>query len=158
MSIITVFNGSYCNATSIVKETMIRTGYELMDDNAVVAEARRLSGIAAEKIQRTFSSKISIFNKFTHDRERAAAYLKLALAQHAVKDRLLLWGMTTHLIPRSISHVLRICLIADTHSRAKQAGAKDGLPPRSDRKIHGIPSCTISCCPLPIRHRNRQLN
>lgn len=127
MSIISVFNGSYCNATTVVKEIMIRAGYELVDDNAVIADAGRLSGIADEKIRKTFASKTSIFNKFTHERERAVAHLKLALAQRLVKDKLLVWGLVTQLIPRKISHVLRVCLIADARFRAKQAAQKDGL-------------------------------
>jgi len=127
MSIITIFDGSYCNATPIIKEIMIRKGYELVEDNAIVTAASRLSAIPPEKIQRAFSSKVSVFNKFTHEREQSIAYLKLALAQRIAEDRLLLWGMATHLIPESISHILRVCLIADAYSRAKQAAAENGV-------------------------------
>ena len=127
MSVISVFNGSYCNASAVVKEIMIRAGYETVDDNAVIADAGRLSAIADEKIRRAFTSKTSVFNKFTHERERAVTHLKLALAQRMANDKLLVWGMVTQLIPRTISHVLRVCLIADTRFRATQAANQDGL-------------------------------
>jgi CheY-like chemotaxis protein len=127
MTTITVFNGSYCNESQVIKEIMIHTGYALVDDPAVTAEAARLSGMPVEKVERAFSAKTSVFNKFTHERERSIAHMKLALAQRMNQDRLLIWGMASHLIPSNVSHVLRVCLIADTRWRAAAAAETNSV-------------------------------
>ena len=128
MSAIALFNGSYCNEKAIVQEIMIGSGYALVDDNAIIVDAAARSGLSVDKIERAFSAKTSVFNKFTHERERSLAHLKLALAHRLADERQLVWGMATHLIPRNISHILRVCLIADARWRANQAAEKNDLP------------------------------
>jgi CheY-like chemotaxis protein len=84
------------------------------------------------KIKEAFLEKTSIFNKFTHEKERSIAYLRLALAEMLAQDNLVVTGFPTHLIPGNISHVLRVCLIAELKHRLGQAatlgtGEKDAL-------------------------------
>ena len=65
MSIITLFSGSFCNENPVIEEVVSRTGYQLITDNEVVAEASRLSEMTESKIRRAFSAGTSGFNKFT---------------------------------------------------------------------------------------------
>jgi CheY-like chemotaxis protein/cytidylate kinase len=74
-----------------------------------------------KKIARSFLEKTSVFNKFTHEKERAIAYLRLAMAELMSQDKIMIEGFTSLLIPASISHILRICLIADKTFRIEQA-------------------------------------
>jgi CheY-like chemotaxis protein len=113
MPVITVFSGSYCNEKQIVQEIGSRTGYRQLTDRDIVADASRLSSIPENKIERVFSDKVSVFNRLTHERERSLAYLRMALATCLSDDRLIISGFAGQLIPADISHVLRICLIAD---------------------------------------------
>jgi two-component system response regulator CpxR len=135
MSIISIFSGIFCRAESVVRELQTRTGYNLVTDHDIVAEVSRLSGMAASKINRTFSAKTSVFNQFTHERERSIAWLRLALAQELLGDKLIVLGFTGQLIPREISHVLRVCLIADLKSRISTAKKKQGLSEREAVKL-----------------------
>jgi two-component system response regulator CpxR len=68
----------------------------------------------------------SVFNKFTHEQERSIASIRLALAETLSEDNLLIFGFAGLLIPRDVSHVLRVCLIAGmpfrTHLAAKEGG------------------------------------
>ena len=121
MSMIAVFNGQYCNEKAIIEEIIIRTGFAMIDEGALASEAAKLSNMSQSRMERAFSAKASVFNKFTHERECAVAYLKLALAKRLEADKLLIWGRATHLIPRKINHVLRVCLIADTPFRISKA-------------------------------------
>ena len=121
MPVITVFGGSYCNEKQIVQEIGSRTGYRQLTDREIVAEAGRLSSIPENKIERVFSDKVSVFNRLTHERERSLAYLKMALAACLADDALIISGFSGQLIPADISHVLRICLIADMTSRVATA-------------------------------------
>ncbi|WP_319524829.1 response regulator [uncultured Desulfosarcina sp.] len=121
MPVITVFGGSYCNEKQIVQEIGSRTGYRQLTDQDIIAEAGRLSSIPENKIERVFSDKVSVFNRLTRERERSLAYLKMALATCLADDALIICGFAGQLIPADISHVLRICLIADMTSRVATA-------------------------------------
>jgi CheY-like chemotaxis protein/cytidylate kinase len=121
MSVITVFSGSFCNEEAVVRDLSAQTGYKLVNDADLIAAAGRQSGIPETKIERAFSARTSVFNKFTHERERTLAHLRIALARTLAADNLVIHGFAGLLIPRDISHVLRICLIADLKSRVATA-------------------------------------
>ena len=89
MPIITIFSGAYCHEHPVVQEVIARTGYRQIRDDEIVAEASRRSAIAESKLKRAFSSKTSVFNKFTHEKEHSIAFLKLALAELIPDDNAL---------------------------------------------------------------------
>jgi CheY-like chemotaxis protein len=65
-----------------------------------------------------------VFNKFTHEKECAAAYLRQALAQHLNEaEGLVVAGCAGLLVPREVTHALRVCLIADLNFRQARAEA-----------------------------------
>ena len=136
MSVITIFNALYCNELLIVPQLVAKTGYRLVSDGEIVALAAKMSGIAPDKINRAFSAKTSIFNPFTHDKERAVTYLRLAVAEILNEGNLVINGFCCHLIPPSISHILRICLVAEMASRLKLAGTLPDQEKDPRKAIH----------------------
>jgi two-component system response regulator CpxR len=135
MSIITVFSGSFCKEELIVREVLLKTGYTLITDKEIVAGASRASGMAESKIRRIFSAKTSVFNKFTHEKERSIAHLRLAIAEMLCEDNLLLSGFTSQLIPEEVSHVLGVCLIADIKFRTSEAAKEGGMHEKDALKL-----------------------
>ena len=135
MSIITVFSAVYCNQEPIITSLLDRTGYKLMVDTNIVAKAGKQSGFSANKISRAFSGKPSVFNPFTHEKERAIAHLRLAMAELLVEDDFLFHGYSGQLIPGEIGHVLQVCLIADLKSRVAWAKNAQGLSDSEALKI-----------------------
>ena len=135
MSVITIFGGSFCKEDLVVSDVLLKTGYTLITDKEIVAEASRISGIAESKINRTFSAKTSVFNKFTHEKERSIAYLRFAIAQTLSEDNLLISGFTSQFMPKDVSHVLRVCLIADMKSRITEGTKEEGMPEKDVIKI-----------------------
>jgi two-component system, OmpR family, response regulator CpxR len=121
MSIITVFAGIYCNEESAIKAILKETGYTYLTDADIISKAGTLSDLPESKIAKALSAKPSVFNQFTHERERSIAYLKLAVAETLTADNILISGFTSLLIPPAIEHVLRICLIADMKYRISLA-------------------------------------
>jgi two-component system, OmpR family, response regulator CpxR len=120
MSVITVCPALYCNEEQIIQQLATKTGYRLIGDSEIVAQASTLSGIAPDRLQRAFSAKTSLFNPFTHEKERSVAYLRRAVADILSEGDMVIAGLCCHLIPASISHVLRICLVADSTYRLQQ--------------------------------------
>lgn len=127
MSIITIFSGTYCNNDLLVRECKNKVGYPFVDDSMIVAKASQVSGLPEKKIKGAFSSKISIFNQFTHEKERSIAYLRLALAGMLDSENLIVSGFSSLLMPGNISHILRVCIIADMKSRIVTAQKQDKL-------------------------------
>ena len=136
MSVITIVGGAFCNQAAVVREALDKTGYKLIDAKEIVAGASRNSGMAETKIMGAFSAKTSVFNRFTHEKERSVAHLRLALAEMLAEDNLVLTGPVGLLIPEKVSHVLRVCLIADMKFRINEAMTQKGLKEKD--ALHGI--------------------
>ena len=135
MSIITLFSGSFCNENPVIEEIISRTGYQLITDKEIVAEASRLSDITESKIMRTFSAGTSVFNKFTHEKERSITFLKQALANLIPDDNVLVTCFCGQLVPQTISHSLRVCLIASLKYRIATASRDKGISDKEATKL-----------------------
>jgi len=127
MPVISIFSGTFCNKNPIIQAIHKITGNKLVTDKDIVAEASGLSGISETKIEKAFFAKTSVFNKFTHERERSIAYLRFVLAQMLSNDNLVIFGSSSHLIPKEVHHALRVCIIADMKSRISLAQKEQGL-------------------------------
>jgi CheY-like chemotaxis protein len=135
MSLISLFSGSHCNENAVVQTLIDHTGYRLVSDEEVTASASRLSGLGAGKIAKAFAGKASMFNSFTHEKERSIAFLKLALAEMLPADNLVVWGYVAHLIPKKITHALRVCLIADLKFRSENVARSTGGSKKEAAKL-----------------------
>ncbi len=121
MSVITIFSGAFCRSTPIIQGVVAKTAYHLVTEQDIITKAGSLAMMPEKKIEGAFSSKISVFNKFTHEKERSIAYLRRAVAEILSHDNLIITGFPLHLIPKDIGHILRVCLIADLKSRVTTA-------------------------------------
>ena len=121
--------GEYnCREEKVIEELVATTEFKIVDDEAVVAAAAKLSGLPEAKISRAFLAKTSVFNKFTMEKETSIAFLKLALADILADESILVRGHTGLLIPKAVSHVLKVCLIADMSSRTQSAVIDNHIP------------------------------
>jgi CheY-like chemotaxis protein len=135
MSIISLFSGSFCRAEEIVPSLVERTGYERVTDDDIVRQASELSGISSEKLSRPFSVKTSVFTSLTGERERPISHLRYAVAERLHDDGLLFEGFCSQLIPKAVSHALRVCLIADLPSRVGRAAIEGGMRSKEAAKL-----------------------
>jgi two-component system, OmpR family, response regulator CpxR len=134
MPIITIFSGTFCGEEEVMREILKKTDYRRITDEDIVADAVEVSGMSDQKIRTAFSSKSSVFNKFTHEKERAMAWIRLSLAKMLSEDQLMIQGFCGQMIPREITHVLRICLIADMKYRIALA-TESGLSEKEATSI-----------------------
>ena len=127
MSVITIVGAAFSNKSAVIGELLpVRTS-ESIDLQEIVAGAVQTSGMTETKILAAFSAKTSVFNRFTHEKERSVAHLRLALANIMADDKLLITGPVSFLIPDKISHVLRVCLVAELKFRIQQAIQREGI-------------------------------
>ena len=126
MSIITIFSASYCNENEITEQLAKKLDYKVID-KLLVEETSKRYKIAAKKLQATLQGDVSFFNNVTHEREKNTAYLKSTLADILKKDNIIYHGLASHLLPKEISHILKVCLIANQEYRIKLAQEKETL-------------------------------
>jgi CheY-like chemotaxis protein len=127
MSVIAIFSGQFCSADAVIRDVIDSTGYRLVSDNQLVGSAAQTSDMPENKIWRAFSTKTSVFNKFTHEKECSIACLRVALARELENGPAVVHGFCSLLIPQTISHVLRVCVIAEQLYRVEQAGIIQAL-------------------------------
>jgi two-component system response regulator CpxR len=135
MPIISLFSGSFCSEEQVMEKLLARTGYRLICDKDLVPVASQVSSMPPDKIERAFRARTSVFDKFTHEKEKATVCLRLALAQVLSLDNLLIAGFAAQLVPGEMSHILRVCLIADMKSRISAACRDQGLSARDAAKL-----------------------
>jgi CheY-like chemotaxis protein/cytidylate kinase len=131
MSVITIVGAAFSKKSAVIKELISTSSYKTVDLKKIVAGAAATSGLNESKILDAFSAKTSVFNRFTHEKERSVAHLRLALASLMNEDQLLITGPVGFLIPDKISHVLRVCLVAELKFRINQAIRRENKTEKS---------------------------
>ena len=81
MPVITLFSGSYCQAEEVALEIAGKAGYKLFADRDLIAETSKRFHVEEGKLLKAMTQKTSVFNKFTHERERCLAWYKAAVVE-----------------------------------------------------------------------------
>lgn len=126
MPSIALFFSTHTFEDEIRKELLTLSGFTPLDDQQIIDDAEKASGIPREKLEKALYQKTSVFNKFTLERELSLAYLKTALAERLKTSKLLLSGYTLHLIPKGITHILKVLVVDEKDNRINRA-VQNGL-------------------------------
>ncbi len=135
MSLISVVSATHSNPDEIIHRVQENTGFSLVTDQDCITKAAELSGMSESAVARAFSARRSVFNSFTRDQERSIANLKAVTAEIVARGEVILSGFCAQLVPSSINHVLRVCLVADMSSRMANAQAAGIGEKESAREI-----------------------
>ncbi len=120
VAVITIFSGSFCGGDEVAEGVAARLGYERVGDELLDVAADRF-GVSRERLARTMEGPPPFLSKLTHEREKNLAYLRAAMADVVRRDNVVYHGFAGHLVPRDISHVLRVCVIANLDHRVAVA-------------------------------------
>ncbi|MFH1538970.1 MAG: cytidylate kinase family protein, partial [bacterium] len=120
LPVITVFSPKYCRKEEIAEELSKKLNYRRIGNDVLKAASERF-GPSADKLDNSMRGYSSVFAGFTREKERNIVYIKAAVAQALKEDNLVYLGMASHLIPRTIGHVLRVCLTATKEYRCSTA-------------------------------------
>lgn len=134
MAIVAIFSGSYCKGEEIAHRVARHFEYDLIEEELLNEISQRF-GISREKLIRMMTGPPPVLNKFTREREKIIAGLKTVLAEMIIQDNQLLFGFAGHLLPGTISHVLKICIIANHDYRVRQVIELEGKSEREAEKI-----------------------
>jgi CheY-like chemotaxis protein len=127
MSSVTIFSGTFCHGDEVAHKTARDLGFELVQDQDIISEVNKRFNISEDRIRATLIGETSFYNRFSRDKERVLASMKLAVSKKLIQDHLIFFGFVGHLIPRDITHVLRVGIIADIKDRLQRAMQEKGL-------------------------------
>lgn len=134
MSSIALFNNNFTQEKEIREKLAAASGYIIIEDDDIIDEASRRLSIEKNKLVRALYSQSSVFNKFTLERERAVVSLKLVMMDHIKRSKIIFSGFISHLIPSSVTHVLRVAIVDDKNSRIQRA-VQEGVHVKKAAKL-----------------------
>jgi CheY-like chemotaxis protein len=132
MPVVTIFSASSCRGDEVAQKTAETLGYACINGQ-LVSQAAKEFGAPEEKLLRTMHGTASLLDKFGHDKQKHIAYLRAAIAQAVKNDNVVYHGFAGHLLPRTVSHILKICLVANRDYRIARA-VEQGLTKKNAAK------------------------
>ncbi len=124
MPSIAFFYSKFTKEKEILKRLSAELDLPVVTDDNIVADACA-GNYSTEKLKRALYGKTSLFNDFTLERERHAAQLKKAMAGRlAQKKDAIYYGFSSLLIPATVSHVLRVCVVDTKENRVRRVASK----------------------------------
>lgn len=134
MSSIALFNNIFTHEKDIREKLAAASGYDIVEDAEIIEEAHTRFAIDREKLSRALYAQASVFNRFTLEREHNVAHLKLVMADYIKRSNVIFTGYITHLIPQTVSHVLKVAVVDEKKSRIRRA-MKEGLTEKKAIKV-----------------------
>jgi CheY-like chemotaxis protein len=134
MPIITIVSGVFCHGEAIASHLAGELGARLVTDEDVLRTAAGLHGISTKDLSDTLNGRSGLLRRSAREKRRDTACLSQAIAESIGGDNVIHHGRTGHLLPRTVAHVLRICLLASFPHRVEVAGQEEGLSGASARK------------------------
>jgi CheY-like chemotaxis protein len=135
MSVVALFSASHCQADEVAAQVAERLGSQVLTDEKLFAAASAGSSFSPDKLERAMHGPRSFFHRWTRERERAVAMLRVGLAELMAEDGLLYHGFATLLLPRSLTHVLRVCVVARSEHRVQSAVSALGVSEKEARDL-----------------------
>jgi CheY-like chemotaxis protein/cytidylate kinase len=134
MAVIIIFSGSYCRAEEVAKMVAQRLSYGCIGEE-LLEETANLYNVPRERLKRSMHGPPSVFSTFTHEKVRDVAYIRAALARYVKENNIVYHGFAGHLVPRDITHVLRVCIVASQDYRAALSMRSEGISEKEAQRI-----------------------
>ncbi len=130
MTVITIASAPFCSGNEIAHRLRDELGFETLTTEEIVAEAARQAGVDEDRVGRILRRPRSVFDRFTRDRERHLAQLRLAALTRIEGDSRVHHGPGGYLLPRRLPHVLRVGLADPVEVLVRRGTEVHGMSPR----------------------------
>ena len=127
MSILTITSGLYSNAGETVKKLSKKFSTRVITDTDIIEKTHQTFDIKLSTLQKVIKSIPIAFNDFTHEKEKCLAFIKKTISDYASQDSCIFHGTLGHLIPKEITHTMRVLIITDKTTRIENGISIHGL-------------------------------
>ncbi|MCP4604187.1 MAG: response regulator [Proteobacteria bacterium] len=138
MTVITLFSGSHCHADEVAHNVAEKLGFHLITDKELIGRASARFEVAETKLERAMYGPGPTLDKLIHEKKRNIthiAYIRSTLAEVIKDDKTVYCGLAGHLLPKNLTHVLKVCLAAKLDYRIKLASLAEGINAKQAKKI-----------------------
>lgn len=134
MSIITITANSYCKGKQIAKSVAKRLEYEYADSEIILPLVSKKFGVSESKLVQTLKDIPSSIAMFSQAKQEHIIYIDTMLAEYMLKNDIVYYGAVGLPLVQSISHVLKVRIIADLEDRIKNRMNLDNVSQGKARK------------------------
>ena len=125
MAIITISRGSYSRGEEVAEKVAQKLGYDCISRD-ILLDASEQFNIPEIKFLRAIHDAPSILDRFTYGKEKYIAYIQAALLKYLREDDMVYHGLAGHFFLNSVSHVLKVRIIADLADRVRLEMEREG--------------------------------
>jgi len=135
MPSIALFFQSFTRQEEILRHLSEALNFQIITDDQLIADVIAAYKIDEKKIRHSMYGKISVFNQFTLEKERHINLIKMELTNrlHRV-THCIYTGFHSLLIPKKITHVLKV-LIADEKSNRITQAIAEGVSEKEAKRL-----------------------
>ncbi|MBA3011670.1 MAG: cytidylate kinase family protein [Proteobacteria bacterium] len=134
MPIIAITNKLYTGSGKIIQALVENFEGSLVTDVDIMEKTHQTYPVKLATLKRVAESKQIAFNNFTHEQEKCLAALKKTLSDLVGEGNCVFAGLLAHLIPREITHVMRILINEDRVKRLHQGMTADNITKKQAEK------------------------
>ena len=127
MSILTITSGLYSNARETVEKLSEKLNTRIITDADIIEKTHETFDIKTSTLQKVIENKSIAFNDFTHEKEKCLASIKKTISDYVSQDKCIFFGIIAHLIPKEITHVMKVLVITDKKTRIQNGMSEYGL-------------------------------
>jgi len=127
MTLIAITCGIYAAPYRLIDTLSALYQCNVYEDPVLVKQTGQTHGLKTELIFKSIQCKQIPFDKFTHDRKKCLAALKVQISNNILNGPCLFSGVLSHLIPASVSGIYRIISTPPMQVRRQRAMRIDQL-------------------------------
>ncbi|WP_300667528.1 response regulator [Desulfoluna sp.] len=147
MPSITITNGAFSQAGAIVDALSSASDMKVYTDREIIALTAEREHLKEASLSKILKGQTPTFNTFTKEREKSLAAVKLTLATLLSSNDIILHGLSGHLIPESLTPVLRALIITDKKRRIACARETRNISDKeASAKIHDLDEAALLWC------------
>jgi len=134
MSVLSITNGLFADSEKIIKMIARQLNCKIITDEHIIEKTHQEYSIKLTSLQKVTATKQIVFNDFTHEKEKCIAALKKTLAGFIQEGNCIFHGLMGHLIPKEVTHIMKILIIAEKKQRIQNAMSNNNLSEKEATK------------------------
>jgi CheY-like chemotaxis protein len=134
MPVVSILNTPFCNGRKIAEKLAEEQNLNIIRDEVI----NRVSvdyDVPINKLMEAINGSTSLFAMSSKERRKYIFFIKEAVAREVSQNNCVFIGYASHLIPRDISHVLKVCLTGDIKYRMDNAIKQKGISGKEAEKL-----------------------
>lgn len=134
MAIITISRGSYHHGKAVAEKLAAKLGYACISRDQIIDSLEEFH-LPEIKLKRSLHDAFSLLDRFPNGKQRYIAAVRAELLKRFQAGRIVYHGLSGHHYIKTISHVLKVRIIADIENRIEAEMERSGISAGQARRL-----------------------